>query len=194
MSAPPDSPAAAPALSPAQHKAQLWADARLSVYAVMMGTRIPDLPARLAKELDARQLDDFDCLRPGALPPAEQRNAPYVARLFRESAFTDWLLFEAAAGLGEWGVIVTTPAKLMPLRTHLRNLLVAQIPGGLSIPLDWMDATLLRALLPLFDPAGLTAFMGPLETLVIPGAELWSTARASLGRLALVNAPVAKAG
>jgi hypothetical protein len=189
MSSNPHATAINPALSQAQHKAGLWADDSLQVYAVMMGSRIPDLPALLA----AADLGDFDCLLPGALAPEVQRNAPYLARLKRDSAFTDWLLFEAAAGLGDWGVLVRSPAKLLALRGHLRGLLRAQIPGGQAIALDWMDPLILQALLPLFGPAELAAFMGPLQSLVIPNASVWTAAHFNLGQLEMRSVPVAKA-
>ena len=113
---------------------------------------------------------------------------PYLACLQRESAFTDWLLFEAAAGLGDWGVLVRSPASLLALRSHLRSLLAAQLPGGPTIPFDWMDPVLLQAVLPLFDAAALGGLFGPVQALVIPGAEAWITLRADLGQLAVQRA------
>jgi hypothetical protein len=178
------------ALSLHQHKAALWTDDRLQVYAVAMGTRIQNLAATLA----SAEVADFDCLLPGALSDETQRTAPYLVQLKRESAFTDWLLFEAAAGLGEWGVLVRSAGKMLALRGHLRSLLRAQTPVGQTIELDWMDPTILKALLPLFEPAALTGFMGPMESLVIPEVAAWTTARVVLGRLELRIVPVAKSG
>lgn len=179
-----------PALSLHQHKATLWADARLQVYAVAMGTRIPDLAATLA----GADVLDFDCLLPGALSDEAQRSAPYLVLLKRESAFTDWLLFEAASGLGEWGVLALSASKLMALRGHLRGLSNAQTPAGQTIRLDWMDPTLLQAVLPLFDPAALKGFIGPLHALVIPGASAWVSASFAAGRLEVRSVPVSSPG
>jgi hypothetical protein len=178
------------ALSLQQHKAALWADSRLHVIAVMMGSRVPDLVTMLA----AADVADFDCLLPGALPIDTQRTAPYLVWLKQQSAFTDWLLFEAAAGMGEWGVLVRSASKMLALRGHLRSLLRAQTPLGQTVELDWMDPTILKALLPLFEPAALAGFMGPMESVVIPEIAAWTTARVVLGKLELRIVPVAKSG
>ena len=174
-------------LAAAQHKAALWADDSVHVYAVLMGSRIPDLPQRLAEA----ELADYDCLLPGALAPELQRSAPYLAKLKPESPFTDWLLFEATASLAEWGVLVRSPARLMTLRNHLRSLLEAQTPGGHRIKLDWMDPELLQALLPLFGPSELSAFFGSTQSLVVTGTQAWQHAALEQGRLTQINVPLA---
>lgn len=178
-----------PALAPAQHKAQLWADDSHQVFAVIMGERVPDLPAKLA---DADVID-HDCLLPGALEPELQQRAPYLVQLRRESAFTDWLLFEAGVGLGDWGVLVCSPAKRLFLRSHLRGLLQARTPEGQQIAIDWMDPQILQILLPRFDPAGLSAFMGPVQSYVVAGADRWFTASLNLGQLLARSVPLTKA-
>ena len=178
-----------PALAPAQLKARLWADARQQVYAVVMGARVPDLAARL----EQADVLDHDCLLPGALEPDEEPLAPYLVQLARESAFTDWLLFEAQAGLGDWGLLVLTAAPRMALRAHLRGLLQARLPDGLVMDLAWMDPEILRALLPLFDPAGLAVFMGPVTSLVVPRAAEWTSGIYVAGSLGWRRTPVAAA-
>jgi len=172
-----------PALEPAQLKAQLWADPAQQVHAVLMGSRLPGLPARLHGELAANEIDDYDCLLPGALTRAQQEAAPYLARLRPDAAFTDWLLFEAAPTLGAWGVLASSQVPMMALRSHLRGLRAARLPDGATITLDWMDPEVLQLLLPLFDAAALGTFMGPVATWVMPGNGLWTVARASAGRL-----------
>ncbi|QHJ00977.1 DUF4123 domain-containing protein [Xylophilus rhododendri] len=182
--------AAAPLAAP-QHKAALWADESLQVYAVVMGSRIAGLPQRLAAA--GSEIADYDCLLPGALEPQAQQDAPYLVQLRPDSAFTDWLLFEAAASLAEWGVLVRSTARLMPLRNHLRELLAAVLPGGERIALEWMDPVVLQAVLPLFGPAELSAFFGPVRALVVPGVSSWRHAESQLGRLAQRDIPLAKA-
>jgi len=172
-------------LDPAQLKAQLWADPTQRVHAVLMGSRLPGLSARLQGELAADEIADFDCLVPGALTPAQQEEAPYLARLRQDAAFTQWLLFEAAPALGEWGVLASSAVHMTALRSHLRALRAARLPNGTAITLDWMDPAVMRLLLPLFDAATLGAFMGPVGTWVLPGDGQWTVARAPLGRLDL---------
>jgi len=178
-------PTTALVLDPAQLKAQLWADPAQQVYAVLMGSRLPGLSARLQGELSAAEIVDFDCLVPGALTPAQQADAPYLVRLRQDAAFTDWLLFQAAPSLGEWGVLGSSALRMTALRSHLRGLRDARLPDGTMITLDWMDPAVMRLLLPLFDAAMLAAFMGPVTTWVLPGDGLWTVARAPLGHLDL---------
>lgn len=178
-----------PALSLAQHKSALWADGSMQIYAVMMGTRIPDLATTLA---DA-DVADFDCLLPGALSAQAQRDAPYLALLKPDSAFTDWLLFEAAQRLGDWGVLARSAGKLMALRGHMRGLLAVQTPAGQHIALEWMDPTILLALLPLFESMELANFMGPMQSLVVPQASIWTSADFVQGKLQRRAVPVSKA-
>jgi hypothetical protein len=176
-------------LAPEQLKAQLWADAQQQVYAIVMASRVPDLPARLA----AADVDDYDCLLPGALTPEQEAQAPYMVQLARRSAFTDWLLFEAGRGLGDWGVIVLSDAQRLALRSHLRALRQAQLPDGQRIELDWMDPAVLGILLPLFDGAALGSFIGPIRSFVIPGSEEWTTVDPSAGQLQWRRARLAAA-
>jgi hypothetical protein len=173
-------PAAADTLlAPAQFKAALWADPRRAVHAVAMGDRIPDLAARLA----AANVVDHECLRPGALTPEQQRVAAYMVPLERDAAITHWLLCEAAAGLGDWGVVVLSTAPRLALRSHLRSLTRARLPDGRPIDFDWMDPAVLEGVLPLCDPAALEAFMGPMQSIVVPRAGGIATAELELGRL-----------
>jgi hypothetical protein len=185
----PDVPPPAAPLAPGQHKAALWADPTLAVYAVAMGQRIADLPGRLA----GAGLAGVECLRPGALTAAEQRDAHHLVPLNASSAFTDWLLFETAIDFPEWGVLVRSPARPAPLRNHLRGLSRACLPGGQPIDLDWMDPPLLEALLPGFGAAELTEFFGPVRVFTVPGAAWWRHAEALHGRLAWREVPVAPA-
>jgi hypothetical protein len=70
----------------------------------------------------------------------------------------------------------------------------AQTPQGDTIELDWMDPTVLKALLPLFEPAALAGFMGSMESVVVPEVTTWTTARAVLGKLELRDVAVTKPG
>lgn len=169
-------------LAPAQLKARLWADDAQQVYALPMGSRIPGLRERLAAAPPS-ELVEWDCLVPGALPAAEAARAPYLVQLRRESPLTDWLLFEAAAALGDWGLIGLAPQPRLVMRSHWRGLLKARQPDGAEIDLEWMDPAVLTRLLPLFDPSGLYGFMGPATALVVPGVQTWSTARVQMGQL-----------
>lgn len=169
--------------TPPQLRQRLWAETASTVYAVALASRLPGLPERLEASLRQRELADYDCLWPGALSPARQREAPYLMQLLPESAFTDWLLFQAEAGFGAWGVVLRSPAGRLALRSHLRQLLKARLLDGSVVVLDWMDPEVLALLLPRFDAAGLLDFAGPVTDWLMPGAGHWQWARTLAGRL-----------
>ena len=174
--------------SPAQHKSALWANPELRIYAIVMGSRIPDLPARLA----VAEVQDQDCLLPGALEPEQRPRAPYIAELRYQSPFTDWLLFEAPQTLGEWGVIARSSTALTQLRNHLREHLRARLPSGAQIGLDWMDPEILTALIEHADPASLAALFGPVSSFTITGRQDWRHASMTLGALQRTETPLVR--
>lgn len=167
------------ALSRAQLQSALWIDKRLHVYALLMGSRIAGIAERLA----SADVADWHCLVPGALTPAQAAAAPYQVELRRASSFTDWLLFEASAGFGEWGVLALSSARGLQMRGHARALCQAVAPDGRILRIDWMDPALLRLLLPLADPGQLTQVFGQIDTLVVPGSREWQFHRLELGML-----------
>lgn len=182
MNAPPPLRASA-ALSAAQHKAALWTDAALQVYAVVMGSRVVDLSARLAQAQDGTPGLDVHCLRAGALSPAEQATAAYLVRLHPDAPFTHWLLDEAAAGHPDWGVLVRSKLETIAMRSHARALCQAHTPGGDAIQLAWMDPAVLRLLLPLAAPDQLRQVFAPLDALSLLEPTRWTHYRLALGRL-----------
>lgn len=175
-----------PAQSPAQLAAALWADAAHQVYAVVRGQAVPDLPALLAEA----DVVDHDCLLPGALPPAVKAAAPYLVQLRAASPFTSWLLFEAPKALGPWGVLVLSRERQLSLRNHLRSLGKGLLPEGLVIDLDWPDARILQALLPLFDAPSLQRFFGPAQAFVLAEAEAFTRVEAVMGRARWLRTPL----
>jgi hypothetical protein len=191
----PPLPRASAALSAAQHKAALWTDAALHVYAVVMGSRVVDLPARLTQAQDGKPGLDVHCLRAGALSPAEQAAAAYLVRLHPDAAFTNWLLDEAAAGHPDWGVLVRSKLETIAMRSHARALCQARTPSGEAIQLAWMDPAVLRLLLPLAAPDQLRQIFEPVAALSLLEPARWTHFRLALGRLQteLVDVTVARA-
>ena len=129
----------AAALSPEQLLSGLWADVRLRVYGMVLGSRVAGLPDRLAQ---ADSLD-YHCLVPGALSPAQRVRAPYLVELRPDSSFSRWLLLEAAAGFTDWGVVARSSARMLDVRSHARDLRSAVSPEGRIFRLDWMDPVVL---------------------------------------------------
>ena len=175
-----------PALAPAQLKAALWADPRVRVHALVLGRRVPGLVETLA----GAQVVDYDCLWPGALSPVKRKQAPYLVCLKHDSEFTDWLLNQAAADFGGWGVLLRSDRNFLALRGHCRELCRARLPDGEEIALDWMDPPVLRALFASASPDQVEQLMTPLATLVIVGAKTWTFCSQQYGRLQMRKQPV----
>lgn len=184
-----DTPAAA--LSPAQLKASLWADADRRVYALVRGRCIAGLAERLEQAQGDAELEDFDCLRPGALSAAERAAAPWLVQLRRDSALTDWLLFAAdrdhGAGTGSidggWGLVVRSALPFLAMRAHARELGRARLPDGAEIALEWMDPEVLQALLASAAPDQLDRVFAGIDEMIVAGAAQWRHASAALGQL-----------
>jgi len=179
-----------PALSSAQLKSTLWADNLVHVYALVVGRLVGGLPERLAAADSASELGSYDCLWPGALSPLRRQQAPYLVRLKQESPFTDWLLFESAAGFGEWGVVMRSNRSFLALRSHCRECSKARLADGPEIALEWMDPAVLRILLPLAPNDQIEALLGPFETVVVTGPRAWTFVTQNFGRLAMREQPL----
>jgi Domain of unknown function (DUF4123) len=177
------------AQSQAQLVSGLWSDARQRVCALVLGARIPDLTQRLAQ---ARELD-YHCLVPGALGPTQKVRAPYLVELKEASPFSRWLLLDAAAGFGDWGVLARTPARLLEVRSHTRSLRQVVSAEQHAFRVDWMDPPVLDLLLSAATPDQLPLIFGPLESLTVASAQRWREYRIEAGRLQLRNFDVLKA-
>jgi hypothetical protein len=174
--------AASPTLSLAQLRESLWTDARHRVYALVIGSKVPGLRARLA----AADVDDWDGLWTGELEPDEREAAPALVTLRRGSAFGDWLLGEAAATFAHWGALAPSALSFLAMRSACRALCKAQLPGGQAIRIDWMDPEVMDALLPVAPADQLQRVIGPgaaFEQLLTLAPAQWTRWSASTGRL-----------
>ena len=172
-------PAPLGALSLAQQRESLWADSRQRVYAMMLTAKVPGLRERLAQS----DVDDWDGLWTGELDADERAAAPLLVTLKRQSAFTDWLLLEAAPGFGGWGAIAQSKLPFLAMRMHGRALCKAQLPNGQAIRIDWMDPEVMEALLPVAAPDQLARVYAGFDALVTLSAERWTRWSVSGGRL-----------
>jgi hypothetical protein len=160
-------------------KSLLWASPAARVYAVINAAVIP----KLAERLKGADVKGWDCLWRGALPPEKAASAPYLAELIPESAFTDWLLKDAAATYPGWGVLAIGPLALMPMREHARRLLQVGLPDGSGRPWTWYDPVLWEALLPRLDPMQLDEAYGPVTDWVMVHPKVWKWMTFSAGQL-----------
>ena len=184
------SDAGAAQLAPEQLVSALFADPRLRVYGMVLGSRMGDLPDRLA------QADglDFHCLIPGALSPTLRMRAPYLVQLRPDSPFSRWLLLEAAAGFANWGVVARSAARMLELRSHARDLRSAVSPEGRTFRVDWMDPVVLDIILGAAASDQLEAIFARLESLTVTAPERWIDYRLHAGRLQRHAVNVMRAG
>ncbi|MEO6409385.1 MAG: DUF4123 domain-containing protein, partial [Burkholderiaceae bacterium] len=150
-------------------KAALWADPSSRVFALLDGSVLPDLPARLA----AADVLGWDCLARGSLSPEAAARAPYLADLRQTSEFTDWLLDAAGASFPGWGILLVTPLGLLAMRQHCRALCEVGMPDGTRRNWRWYDPQLLQSLLPQFTPGQLDELFAPGLVLVVPSVDAW---------------------
>jgi hypothetical protein len=157
-------------LSAPQQREMLWSDARRTVYALILGARIPGLRARFTQDA----VDDWDGLWTGELDADERVKAPVLVTLRRDSPFTDWLLDEAAADFGAWGAIALSSLPFLAMRMHGRVLCKAQLPNGQAIRIDWMDPEVMEALLPVASPDQLQRVFSGVDALITLAPGRWT--------------------
>lgn len=167
-----------------QWREALWADPRQRVYAVLMGTRVTDLSARLS----ADEIEDWDRLWPGQLDSGGRAEAPVVASLRpprpdAPAPFVDWLLSAAAREFGHWGALVRSRAGFLPVRRQARSLCEARLPDGDTIRLDWMDPEVMQVILPVAPPDQLQQVFTVFDDVWTPAPDRWTCWTLTAGRL-----------
>lgn len=139
---------------------ELFSDAGLSVYAILDGASVPNLPAGLV-ELRAEHV----CLYRGELKAAVASVAPYLVRLEPDSRLTEFVLAE---GWGNhWGVFVRARADLPALRRHFRAFLTVYDTQGKPMLFRYYDPRVLRVYLPTCDARELETVFGLVESYLL---------------------------
>ena len=157
------------ALSYPQLKAAVWADRHARVHAIVDGSVVPALPAKLV----TADCEGWDCLVRGALSDAAAQAAPYLVQLSEASPFSDWLLAEATANHPAWGVVMVSRHALLPAREHCRSLGEVLLPDGQHRRWRWWDPELLGVLLPSFGASQLDEVFALGQQIVVPGRQRW---------------------
>jgi hypothetical protein len=141
-------------------KRHLFAGGPGTVFTILDGASVPDLPQNLAT-----YDPDHVCLYRGELGPDMAEVAPYLVILEQDSPFTDWVL---ANGWGRhWGIFGTTQAELPSLKKHFQNFIMVHDETGRSLYFRYYDPRVLRRYLPTCQPNELTFFSGPVESYFI---------------------------
>jgi hypothetical protein len=132
----------------------LFAVPETTVYAILDGSSVPNLPQTLE-----RFKVETECLFRGELEADVALAAPYLVVLRADDPFTEWLLRE---GWGRhWGIFAVSKADLRDLRTHLRTLLKVYGPDLKPLFFRYYDPRVLRTYLPTCNAQELQAVFGP---------------------------------
>lgn len=133
---------------------QLFTIPEITVYAILDGASVPELPQNLTRFGVAAE-----CLFRGELEPDMAQVAPYLAVAPPNHPFTDWLLQE---GWGRhWGVFAISRANLRTLRMHLRTFLKVYGPDLKLLYFRYYDPRVLRVYLPTCNAQELQTVFGP---------------------------------
>lgn len=133
---------------------QLFTIPETTVYAILDGASVPELPQNLTRFGVAAE-----CLFRGELEPDMAQVAPYLAVAPPNHPFTDWLLQE---GWGRhWGVFAISRANLRTLRMHLRTFLKVYGPDLKLLYFRYYDPRVLRVYLPTCNAQELQTVFGP---------------------------------
>lgn len=134
-------------------KAQLFRLEQATVFAVLDGATVPDLPATLTSFRV-----EYRCLYRGELQPDMAEVAPYLVLLEREASFTDWLLLN---GWGRnWGIFGISRADISVLNRHLRRFVKID-DGGRTLYWRYYDPRVMRNYLPTCTIDELKTIFGP---------------------------------
>lgn len=140
---------------------QLFSQPKTSVYAVLDGASVPELPQVLWEN----QPENI-CLYRGELEPDMAAVAPYLVRLEYDHRFTK-LVCEEGWG-NHWGIFVLTPAEvdIRTLRNHFRRFLMVYDPDGKLIYFRYYDPRVLRVYLPTCSVQELGLVFGPVGSII----------------------------
>jgi hypothetical protein len=158
----------------------LFAEGNANVYAILDGASVRELLDRLH-----RFKPEFVCLYRGELEPDLVHVAPYLVRLERKSAFTDWI-FERGWG-NHWGVFAVAPSDLTAMRQHFRRFLTVHDSEGSPMLFRYYDPRVLRTYLPTCSTQELGEVFGPVLHYVVEGEEPMELLRFQFAGGALVR-------
>lgn len=133
---------------------QIFAIPDATVYAVLDGASVPELPQMLARW----QIESV-CLLRGELEPDVAQAAPYLAVFQPETPFAEWVLSE---GWGKhWGIFAVSNANFRALRQHFRTFLMVYTPEGKPVYFRYYDPRVLRVYLPTCNAKELRIVFSP---------------------------------
>ncbi|MBL8484935.1 MAG: DUF4123 domain-containing protein [Rhodocyclaceae bacterium] len=144
----------------------LWRGDNAAVFVLLDGAATPGLLERLY----APDGPEFVCLYRGELEPDIAEVAPYLARLEKSEAFTDWLF----SGWGQhWCsyLVVMPQFDLQQLRYHFRKLNRVYGPDAKPLLFRYYDPRVLRSFAPTCNALQLAELFGPVQRFLVEAAD-----------------------
>ncbi|MBL8473001.1 MAG: DUF4123 domain-containing protein [Rhodocyclaceae bacterium] len=164
----------------------LWRNDETAVFVLLDGAAT----AGLLDRLYGADGPEFVCLYRGELAPDIAEVAPYLARLEKSHAFTEWLF----SGWGQhWCSYLSLPApvELQQLRYHFRKLNRVYGPDGEPLLFRYYDPRVLRSFAPTCDAAQLAELFGPVERFLVEAADAAVCTEFSVANGELVSRDIA---
>lgn len=150
-------------------KAELFSAPSATVFVVLDGATVPDLPDNLAAFKPS-----YVCLYRGELEPDMAEVAPYLAILERDHLFTEWVLCN---GWGRsWGIFGRSQAPLPELRKHFRRFVKVENEGK-RLYFRFYDPVVLRVYLRNCTTQESQHFFGPVTSYLMEDREPGSLSR-----------------
>lgn len=146
-------------------KSELFSEPSATVFVILDGATVPDLPASLASFRP-----ECACLYRGDLEPDMAEVAPYLAIIERDDLFTEWALCN---GWGRgWGIFGTSRVRLPELRKHFRRFVkVHNATTGRLMYFRFYDPKALRIYLPACSPEESRGFFGPVTSYLMEDVD-----------------------
>lgn len=126
------------------------------VYALLDAAVDPDVLKVLYESKEERQ-----SLLEGVQGARLVHFAPHLVRLPQKSPLLETLVRKAWGK--HWGVYIACAKPLPELRAHLRQFLVATVPGNKQLHFRYYDPRILRIFLPTCFPEEINQFFGPVK-------------------------------
>ncbi|WP_051275407.1 DUF4123 domain-containing protein [Aestuariibacter salexigens] len=106
------------------------------------------------------------CLWSGELEPDVEEVAPYMARLDRDSEFTNWLLRE---GWGNhWNIFIESALEPEAFRRQVRKLQLVRSPEGITLLFRFYDPRVMEMFLPTCNQEQLQEVFANLGVIAFP--------------------------
>lgn len=132
---------------------ELFLDEGSSVYAVLDGAQVADLPG----QLEAKGVE-HECLFLGELEPEVAAVAPYLVKIDASENTFEWVVEDFAAKNAL--IFILAERSVMEVRRHLRGLALAEMPDGKVVFFRYYDPRSLCQILPLATSEQERSFFG----------------------------------